>query len=178
MPLVWLTDVKPDESIAWLASLVTGSPDAGDRHDRVAKTAMSAIALHDVPSADRALEGFVAASSPEWLRGDTAFWLGNSRGEPGARLLARMIAQDPSDKVRDKVAFGLSVSKVPAALTTLIATAREDKSARVRWWRCSGWRRPVARKRRGDQQCDRQRPEIEKKKAASRSASCRKTRPC
>ena len=22
MPLVWLTDVKPDESVAWLASLV------------------------------------------------------------------------------------------------------------------------------------------------------------
>ena len=89
---------------------------------------MSAIALHNVPSADRTLESFVAPARPEWLRGDTAFWLGSTRGEAGARLLARMIAQDPSDKVRDKVAFGLSVSKVAAALTTLIATARDDKS--------------------------------------------------
>jgi len=132
MPIVWLTDVKPDESVAWLASLVTGAPDAGDRHDRVGKTAMSAIALHNVPAADRALEGFVAPSSPEWLRGDTAFWLGNSRGENGARLLARMIKEDPSDTVRDKVTFGLSQSKVPAALTTLIATARDDRSTKVR----------------------------------------------
>ena len=43
-----------------------------------------------------------------------------------------MIAADPSDKVRDKVTFGLSVSKVPSALTTLIATARDDKSTKVR----------------------------------------------
>ena len=132
MPLVWLTDVKPEESVAWLASLVTASPDTGDRHDRVGKTAMSAVALHNVPAADRALEGFVAPASPEWLRGETAFWLGHARGEAGARLLARMIAQDPSDKVRDKVTFGLSASTVPAALTTLIATAREDKSTKVR----------------------------------------------
>jgi hypothetical protein len=132
LPLVWLTDVKPDDSVAWLASLVAAAPDSGDRHDRVGKTAMSAVALHDAPSADRALEGFVAASSPEWLRGETAFWLGSTRGEPGARLLARMLDGDPSDKVRDKAAFGLSVSKSPAALTRLIAAARADKSGKVR----------------------------------------------
>jgi len=132
MPLVWLNDVKPDESVAWLASLVTASPDAGDRHDRVGRTAMSAVALHNVAAADGALERFVAPARPEWLRGETAFWLGNSRGEAGARLLARMIAEDPSDTVRDKVTFGLSVSKVPAALTTLIATARDDTSTNVR----------------------------------------------
>jgi len=132
MPLVWLTDVKPDDSIAWLSSLVTTSPDSGEKHDRVGKTAMSAIAMHNLASADRVLEGFVAPSSPEWLRAETAFWLGNARGEPGARLLARMITQDPSDKVRDKAAFGLSVSKSPIALTTLLAAAKDDKSTRVR----------------------------------------------
>ena len=131
LPVVWLTDVKPDDSVAWLSSLVT-APDISDKRERVAKTAMHAIALHNIASADRALEGFIAPSQPEWLRSDTSFWLGNSRGETGARLLARMIAQDPSDKVREKVTFGLSQSKVPAALTTLIATARDDRSTRVR----------------------------------------------
>jgi hypothetical protein len=131
MPVVWLTDVKPDDSVAWLTSLVR-TPDTGDQRERVAKTAMHAIALHNAPAADRALEGFVAPDQAEWLRSDTAFWLGNSRGENGARLLARMIAQDPSDKVREKVTFGLSQSKAPAALATLIATARNDRSTRVR----------------------------------------------
>ena len=132
MALVWLTDVKPDDSVAWLASLVTAASETGEGRDRVSKTAITAIALHDVPAADRALESFVAPARPEWLRGDTTFWLGNARGEAGARLLARMIAQDPSDKVREKVTFGLSTSKVPAALTTLIAAARDDRSTKVR----------------------------------------------
>jgi HEAT repeat protein len=131
-PVVWLTDVRSDQSIAWLSTLATSAGDAGQPRERVAKQALAAIALHDVPAADRALEGFVAPAQPEWLRSDTAFWLGSARGEPGARLLARMLQQDPADKVREKVTFGLSVSQVPSALTTLIAAAKEDKSARVR----------------------------------------------
>jgi HEAT repeat protein len=130
--VVWLTDVKPDESIAWLSSLVLSSPETGERRDRVGKTAMSAIALHNVPAADRTLESFVAPTRPEWLRGDTAFWLGSARGDAGARLLTRMIAEDPSEKVRHKVTFGLSVSKTPAALTTLLNTAKNDQSRKVR----------------------------------------------
>jgi hypothetical protein len=131
MSVVWLTGVTADASIAWLSSLVTAT-DAADQRERVAKTAMHAIALHDAPAADRALERFVATTQPEWLRGETSFWLGNSRGEAGARLLARMIAEDPSDKVREKVTFGLSQSRQPSALTTLLATARNDRSPRVR----------------------------------------------
>src|SRR5439155_6089991 len=118
MPLVWLNDVKPDDSLAWLASLVSSSPDGGEGRERVSKTAIAAIALHNVPAADRTLESFVAPTRPEWLRSDTAFWLGSARGEAGARLLTRMIAQDPSDKVREKTTFGRTVSKAPAALTT------------------------------------------------------------
>jgi len=132
MPLVWLDDVRPDDSIAWLASLVAASPDAGEPHDRIARPAIAAIAMHNVEAADRTLEGFVAQSRPEWLRAETAFWLGSARGAAGARLLARMMKDDPSDKVRDKVAFGLSVSKDPSALRALIDAARDDRSTRVR----------------------------------------------
>jgi len=130
--LVWLNDVKPDESVAWLASIVTAAPDTGTAKDPVAKGALSAVALHNTPAADPALQSFVAPTRPEWMRRETAFWLGSTRADAGARLLARMIANDPSDKVREQVAFGLSVSKVPAALTTLIAAAHDDRSARVR----------------------------------------------
>jgi hypothetical protein len=135
LPIVWFTDVKPDDSIAWLSSLVTTSSQAvasGETRDRVAKTSIGAIALHAVPAADRALESFVSPDRPEWLRGDTAFWLGSTRGDAGARLLTRMMNDDPSDSVRDKVTFGLSVSKTPSALTTLLDAAKNDKSRKVR----------------------------------------------
>ena len=65
MPLVWLNDVKPDDSVAWLASLVTAAPDTGERHDRVAQDGDAPRSpLHNVPAADRTLEGFVAPAQP------------------------------------------------------------------------------------------------------------------
>jgi HEAT repeat protein len=135
LPLVWFTDVKPDDSVAWLSSIVLSAPESGEVHDRAGKTALAAVALHNVPSADRALDGFATPASPErpeWLRGETAFWLGSARGDAGARVLMRMLDQDPSEKVREKVTFGLSVSKTPSALTALINAARTDQSRKVR----------------------------------------------
>lgn len=132
MAVVWLEGVKADDSVTWLASLVTGASPSGDQHERVAKPAIAAIALTKAAAADRTLESFVSAQSPEWLRSDAAFWLGSTRGESGARVLARMMSADPSDKVREKVAFALSVSKTPNALATLLAAARDDRSPRVR----------------------------------------------
>jgi HEAT repeat protein len=138
MAVIWMTDVKPEESIAWLSTVATSTTattaasDAGQARERVAKQAVTAIALHNVAAADHALEGFVAPGQPESLRSDTAFWLGSARGEPGARLLARLVQQDPSDNLRDKAVFALSISNAPSALPTLIAAAKEDKSPRVR----------------------------------------------
>ena len=130
--VVWMTDVKPDDSIAWLSGVVASVTDVGEPRERSAKQAIAAIALHNTPSADRALETFVAPNQPEWLRGDTAFWLGSARGEPGVRMLIRMVQQDASDKVRDKATFGLSVSTSPSALPALITAAKSDTSAHVR----------------------------------------------
>jgi hypothetical protein len=132
MPLTWMTDVKSADSVAWLTSLVTGAAEAPDRNDLVAKPAIGAIALHDDGAADRVLESFVTATRPEWLRRETAFWLGTARGDAGVRLLARMIAEDSSEQVRGQAVFGLSVSAQSSALTTLIATARADRSPHVR----------------------------------------------
>src|SRR5207249_1405535 len=94
MPLVWLNDVAPDEGIAWLATLVAASPDVGETHDRVAKQAIGAIAMHNAPAADATLDGFVAPSRPDLLRADTAFSLGSARGAAGAARLARMMRED------------------------------------------------------------------------------------
>ncbi|MBI4485578.1 MAG: HEAT repeat domain-containing protein [Acidobacteria bacterium] len=133
-PVVWLNGVTADDSVSWLTTLAMSVSDLsdGERHRRVAKPAIAAIALHDAPAADRALESFVTATRPDWMRGDTTFWLGSARGDNGLRVLTRVIAEDPSEKVREKAVFGLSVSKSRAALPALIATASDDSNARVR----------------------------------------------
>ena len=130
--VLWLTDVKPADSVAMLATLVTPAG-FDDRDSRTAAHgALAAIALHADPAADRALESFVAPSQPERLRSQTSFWLGSARGASGLRLLERMAKDDPSTKVREQVAFAYSVSKEPAAMDDLIRLAKEDASGHVR----------------------------------------------
>jgi hypothetical protein len=50
----------------------------------------------------------------------------------GYETLKRIALHDPSDNIRDKAMFGLSVSPDPDAITTLIDAAKNDKSTRVR----------------------------------------------
>ena len=133
MAVVRLEGVEPAASVAWLAAQVlAAAPVRDDRYDRVAKTSLAAIALHDVSDADRALESFMAPARPERLRGDATFWIGSARGESGVRLLTRVIAGDPSIDVREKAVFGLSVSRTATALQTLLATATSHGHADVR----------------------------------------------
>jgi len=130
--VVWLEGVKPGESVDLLERLVTGK-DAGDeRHDSVGKNALVALALIGDPSADGALESLVSPNRPEWLRKETAFWLGEARGAEGLRVLQKMAQNDPSTRVREQVTFALSVSSEPGALNEIIRMAHDDQSSQVR----------------------------------------------
>ncbi len=132
LPFYWLTDVRPSESVALLASFVISSGEEGMEERRVGHGALAAIAFHADPAADRALEQFVAPASPDKLRERAAFWLGSARGRAGYETLRCLVREDSSDRVRDKAVFALSVSKVPEAVDTMISVARDDKSSRVR----------------------------------------------
>jgi hypothetical protein len=126
LSLVWLTGVKPAESVALLSGYVR---DAGldDRHG-----ALAAIAMHADSAADSALESFAQPQQPESLRRQTAFWLGEARGKAGLALLQKMAKSDPCSEVRAQVAFALSVSREPGALDEMIRMAKEDENAHVR----------------------------------------------
>ncbi|HMD96513.1 MAG TPA: HEAT repeat domain-containing protein [Terriglobia bacterium] len=138
LPFVWLTDVRPPESVAWLTSLVNadhgGAPEDGDRDDdgHVSSAALTAIALHGDVSAERALEAFAAAGQPERRREKAAFWLGAARGRPGYEALRRLVANDSSDHFREKAVFALYVSKEPEAVDTIINVAHHDPAPHVR----------------------------------------------
>src|SRR6266852_6766837 len=83
LPLAWLTDVKPSESVGLLSGYVRGA-DFEDRHgDDVSHGALAAIAMHADSSADGALESFVQPQQRESLRRQTVFWLGEARGKAG-----------------------------------------------------------------------------------------------
>jgi hypothetical protein len=131
----WLTEVHPAESVALLASLATGSGSSlanADDREHVSDGAVAAIALHADPSAERALEEFVASGQPEKLREHAAFWLGSARGRAGFEILRKLARDDRDDTFREKLMFDLSISKEPAAVDAIVEAARNDTSSRVR----------------------------------------------
>lgn len=132
LKVLWLTEVKPEESIELLASFVRENQDESKTGRKASEAAICAIALHADLAADRALERFIDPKRPEEVRKDTAFWLGNVRGQKGYEILRRMVQDDPNDKVREQCIFALHISKVPEAINTIIEIARKDKSAHLR----------------------------------------------
>src|SRR5271154_224324 len=90
LPFIWLTGVKLQESVALLTDFVHKATFEGHGEHEIGQGALSAIALHDDASADRAFASFVAADQLEQLRKHASFWLGASRGKPGEILLQKM----------------------------------------------------------------------------------------
>ena len=133
LPFVWVTNVKPSESVAFLSTFVRNErADFRDSDDRHGHQALSAIALHADDSGESALESFVQPSMPEELRKQTAFWLGEARGKAGFLALQKMAKSDPSSEVRSQVTFALSVSREPGAVDEMIRMAHDDESTHVR----------------------------------------------
>ncbi len=130
--LVWLTGVAPADSVAFLVKLVDDPDLARKKGKRSGEPALSAIAFHDDPSADLALEKLVGPATPEPVRRQAAFWLGNARGRRGFEVLRGLARSDPSEQFRKHVAFALSQSKEPEAVDTLIGMARSDRATEVR----------------------------------------------
>ena len=125
LPVHWLSDVKPAESVALLDTFAT-------QRERLMDGAMSAITAHADAAADAALERFLAPGQPESVRLRVVNWLGNMRGRRGFDMLKNAIAGDPSDRVRERAISTLGNSKEPAALDLLMSIARKDASPRMR----------------------------------------------
>jgi len=132
LPFVWLTGVKPADSVALLTTYVRGSDFEEHGERKIGNGALTAIALQADASADRALESFVTPEQREGLRRRAAFWLGAARGKAGLIALQRMAKTDPSSDVRAQVAFALTVSHESGALDEMIRMAHDDTSSHVR----------------------------------------------
>jgi hypothetical protein len=119
VPVHWLTDVRPADSVALLATFDMNQ-------------ALTAIAMHADPAADAALERFVAAGQPETARWRAAFWLGAARGQRGLDIVKELLAKDASEPLRRQAISGLAANRQPAALDLLISIARTDRDPQIR----------------------------------------------
>lgn len=133
LPVYWLEQVNPAQSIEFLSQLADSAVnELPERKKDVAREALHAIALHNIPEADAALKRYIAPSQPERMREGAALFLGIERGKTGFEILKSVVRQDPSDSFRKKALLGLAESDQPEAIPELIYLARNDSSSQVR----------------------------------------------
>jgi hypothetical protein len=132
LSLVWIEDVRPADSVALLAGYVSQPRDDGRSGKRLDDGAVAAIAAHADPSADAALDRFLAPGQPLELRKQAAFWMGNARGAQGYEVLRRLVKDDADRRFREHVVFALTQSREPKAVDAIIEVAHRDPDAHVR----------------------------------------------
>lgn len=129
----WIDAVQPADSVGLLAGVVRDAAQRLDasRLEKAQSGFLAAIALTDDPSADKALESFVAADALKNVRRDAAFWLGAARGAAGARVIDRLVSTDRDDEFRQHLTFVLTLTG-DAGVDRLIDLARHDPASDVR----------------------------------------------
>ncbi len=125
VPVYWLTDVQPAQSIALLASFLA-------QRDRLGEGMIGAIAQHADPSADQVLEKLVAPDQPESVRSRAVSWFGSARGRTGFEVLKRLIANDADERIRERAVNALGSSKEKEAAELLVSIAQGDKNPKLR----------------------------------------------
>jgi hypothetical protein len=130
IPFTWLTEVQPDDSVAFLAKLAARPEDSEDK--RATDDALVTLSMHASPAATAALASLAGPSNSPHLREKSAFWLGAQRGHEGSGILQELVAKEQDPKLRGKLAFDLSINPDPAAIDELLKMAHSDASPQVR----------------------------------------------
>jgi len=132
LPVLWLENVKPDDSVAWLTATIKATGPADERLDRVVKPAVMAIAMHEGTAATRALIDFARDYQVAKVRSDALFWLAQRAGQQAAATIAEAIDRDPDTEVKKRAVFALSQLPKDDGVPRLIDVAKSNRNAAVR----------------------------------------------
>jgi hypothetical protein len=121
LAVVWLTDVRPAESVRLLRSLVATDD-----------SALPALAFHADPSALDTLIGLARQDPSGHVRGQALFWLAQRAGSKVAGVITRAIEDDPETEVKKRAVFALSQLPHAEGVPLLIDTARKNRNPAVR----------------------------------------------
>jgi HEAT repeat protein len=132
LPVLWLADVRPADSVRLLRSLVSSGLSGGKLGKRVDEPALAALAFHAEPSALEALISLARQDASAHVRGQALFWLAQRAGSRVAGVITRAIDDDPETEVKKRAVFALSQLPRDEGVPLLIDTARRNRNPAVR----------------------------------------------
>jgi hypothetical protein len=127
-PLVWLDNVRADESVAWLTTIAS---DRAATTRRVWESALTAIALHADRSANDVLVTF-ARQGDATLKGKALFWLAQRAADQALPAITAAIDNDPDTQVKRQAVFALSRMPTEQGIPRLIDLAKSHSNPVVR----------------------------------------------
>jgi len=131
LPFVWLTGVRPAESVRLLRSFAASGV-SGGRSGKRDEAALAALAFHADPSALDALIGLARQDASAHVRGQALFWLAQRAGSRVSGVITRAIEDDPETEVKKRAVFALSQLPHDEGVPLLIDAARRNRNPAVR----------------------------------------------
>ena len=126
--VVWLTGVKPVESLAFLSVLALTK----DTNERTMKGAVSAIAQHAGNAAVTPLVSLGRQSPDTKVRSEALFWLSQRAGARAMAAITDAIENDPETQVKKQAVFALSQLPAGEGVPKLIEVAKTNANPAVR----------------------------------------------
>ena len=123
----WLDNIDAKDSIALLTNEASSATSRKDDDE-----ALLTMALHADASATGALAGLSGSAHPRKLREQSLFWLGQMRGEDGARVVEHAATTDGDPELRANAVFALSQAKAADGYAAIHRIALSDTSEHVR----------------------------------------------
>ncbi|HEV7921432.1 MAG TPA: HEAT repeat domain-containing protein [Thermoanaerobaculia bacterium] len=121
----WIEGVPGRASAALLRTLVDSE------RERVAKTAVVALALHDDSTTDTLID-IARHHKSSAVRANALFWLGQRAGERAVATLREAVDNDPEASVRERAVFGISQLPDDRSIPMLIELMKTHRSPGVR----------------------------------------------
>jgi hypothetical protein len=128
LPLVWLDDVRAEDSVRFLDGVMRG---AGTQREAM-DSAMIALATHAEPSAADALVAAGRQDRSGEVRSQALFWLSQKAGRRALEVISDAVEKDPESEVRQQAVFALSQLPPNEGVPRLIELARSHRDPHVR----------------------------------------------
>jgi HEAT repeats len=123
----WLTGVAPADSVALLGSFLAEAVP-----NKVADSALTALAMHREAAALERLLVAARDGATTHVRGQALFWLAQRAGDKAVGAISDAIARDPETSVKTRAVFALSQLPKAEGVPLLIQVARTHSNPAVR----------------------------------------------